>query len=68
LNEVARAPKGASTHEPLLRYAHEKPPKIDAPFGLIQILPKVNKEITYELMKQADCAPPSPNKTLRQPL
>jgi hypothetical protein len=28
----------------------------------------VNKRITYELMKQADCVPPSPNKALRQSL
>ncbi|HVE99981.1 MAG TPA: hypothetical protein VNA27_01405 [Rubrobacteraceae bacterium] len=27
---VAPSPKGASTHEPLLRYAHEKLPKIGA--------------------------------------
>lgn len=65
---VAPSPKGASTHEPLLRYAHEKLPKIGAPCDLVQILPKFNKEIIYELMKQADCALPSPNKTLRPSL
>lgn len=32
------------------------------------MLLEVNKRITHELMKQADCAPPSPNKALRQPI
>ena len=34
---VAPSPKGASTQEPLLRHAHKKLPKIDAPFDLVQI-------------------------------
>ena len=51
---IAPSPKGASTCELLLRYIHEEFAKIGAPLELVQMLPEVNKEFTYELMQQAD--------------
>jgi sulfoacetaldehyde dehydrogenase len=51
---LAPSPKGASTCKLLLRYVHEELSKVGAPLDLVQVLPKVDKELAYELMKQAD--------------
>jgi sulfoacetaldehyde dehydrogenase len=51
---IAPSPKGASTCELLLRYIHEELSKIGAPLDLVQMLPTVDREMTQELMKQAD--------------
>src|SRR5215212_10164518 len=51
---IAPSPRGASTCELLLRYIHEEFARIGAPLELVQMLPEVNKEFTYELMQQAD--------------
>lgn len=51
---IAPSPKGASTCRLLLRYIHDELSKIGAPADLVQMLPEVNKEMTYELMGQAD--------------
>lgn len=51
---IAPSPKGASTCKLLLRFMHGELDKIGAPRDLVQMLPEVNKEFTYELMKQAD--------------
>lgn len=51
---IAPSPKGAATCRLLLRYMHKELSKIGAPTDLIQMLPKVNKELTHELMSQAD--------------
>src|SRR5919202_1238985 len=51
---IAPSPKGASTCELFLRYVHEELDKVGAPLDLVQALPKVDKELAYELMRQAD--------------
>ena len=51
---IAPSPKGASTCRLLLQYMHKELSKIGAPSDLVQMLPEVNKEMTYELMGQAD--------------
>jgi sulfoacetaldehyde dehydrogenase len=51
---IAPSPKGASTCELLLRYIHEEFVKVGVPLDLVQMLPKVDKEMTHELIKQAD--------------
>ena len=51
---IAPSPKGASTCRLLLRYMHDELSKIGVPVDLVQMLPEVNKEMTYELMGQAD--------------
>ena len=51
---VAPSPKGVSTCALLLEYIHAELGKIGAPLDLVQMLPEVNKEMTHELMKQAD--------------
>lgn len=52
---IAPSPKGVSTCRKLLEYIHEEFAKIGAPKDLVQMLPiPVSKELTYELMKQAD--------------
>jgi sulfoacetaldehyde dehydrogenase len=51
---IAPSPKGASTCELLLQYIQEELSKIGAPLDLVQMLPKVDKEMTQELMQQAD--------------
>lgn len=52
---IAPSPKGASTCAKLLEYIHEEFAKIGAPLDLVQMLPvPVSKELTYELMRQAD--------------
>jgi len=48
------SPKGKSTMQLLLRYIQEELAKIGAPLDLVQMLPEVNKELTHELMRQAD--------------
>ncbi|AEG62035.1 acylating sulfoacetaldehyde dehydrogenase [Desulforamulus ruminis] len=52
---LAPSPKGATTCAKFLAYVHEELAKIQAPQDLVQMLPApVSKELTYELMKQAD--------------
>ena len=51
---IAPSPKGASTCELLLQYIHGELSKIGAPLDLVQMLPTADKEMTQELMKQAD--------------
>ncbi len=51
---IAPSPKGASTCSLLLQYIHDELTKVGAPVDLVQMLPEVNKEMTYELMGQAD--------------
>jgi sulfoacetaldehyde dehydrogenase len=51
---IAPSPKGASTCNLLLRYIHEELSKVGAPLDLVQALTRVDKELAYELMKQAD--------------
>ena len=51
---IAPSPKGASTCKLLLRYIREELFKVGAPLDLVQALPRVDKELAYELMKQAD--------------
>ncbi|HEX5851121.1 MAG TPA: aldehyde dehydrogenase family protein [Rubrobacter sp.] len=51
---VAPSPKGVSTCALLLEYIHAELGKIGAPLDLVQMLPEVNKEMTHELMEQAD--------------
>jgi sulfoacetaldehyde dehydrogenase len=51
---IAPSPKGASTCKLLLRYIHEELSKVGAPLNLVQALPRVDKELAHELMKQAD--------------
>ncbi|HWQ43510.1 MAG TPA: aldehyde dehydrogenase family protein, partial [Desulfosporosinus sp.] len=52
---IAPSPKGASTTNKLLEYIHAELTKIGAPIDLVQALPTpVSKELTGELMKQAD--------------
>lgn len=52
---VSASPKGHSTCALLLRYVHAELKRIGAPADLVQQLPApVTKELTAELMKQAD--------------
>ncbi|MDV6247087.1 acylating sulfoacetaldehyde dehydrogenase [Rhodococcus opacus] len=51
---ISPSPKGASTCQLLVQYIHEQLDKIGAPRDLVQFLPRPNKELTYELMRQAD--------------
>ncbi|HUF81110.1 MAG TPA: aldehyde dehydrogenase family protein [Burkholderiales bacterium] len=52
---VAPSPKGSSTCALLLQYVNEALKRVGAPDGLVQHLPApVTKELTNELMKQAD--------------
>lgn len=51
---IAPSPKGASTCRLLLRYIHAELRKVGVPLDLVQMLPKVNKEMTQELMRQTD--------------
>lgn len=52
---IASSPKGSSTCVKLLEYIYEEFEKIGAPKDLVQMLPMpVSKELTYELMRQAD--------------
>jgi sulfoacetaldehyde dehydrogenase len=52
---VAPSPKGSSTCALLLQYINEALKRVGAPDGLVQHLPApVTKELTNELMKQAD--------------
>ncbi len=51
---IAPSPKGVSTCELLLQYIHVELSKIGAPLDLVQMLPTADKEMTQELMKQAD--------------
>jgi sulfoacetaldehyde dehydrogenase len=51
---IAPSPKGVSTCELLLQYIHGELSKIGAPLDLVRMLPTAAKEMTQELMKQAD--------------
>lgn len=52
---VAPSPKGYSTAKLLLKYVHREFERIGVPPDLVQILPApVTRELTSELMKQAD--------------
>ena len=51
---IAPSPKGSSTCKLLLAYIREELDKVGAPLDLVQALPRVDKELAYELMKQAD--------------
>jgi sulfoacetaldehyde dehydrogenase len=51
---IAPSPKGVSTCELLLQYIQVELSKIGAPLDLVRMLPTADKEMTQELMKQAD--------------
>jgi sulfoacetaldehyde dehydrogenase len=52
---LAPSPKGTTTLELLLRYVNDNLKAVGAPPDLVQMLPSpVTKELTYELMRQAD--------------
>jgi len=52
---LAPSPKGSTTASLLLQYAHRELARIGAPVDLVQQLPApVTRELTNELMKQAD--------------
>jgi sulfoacetaldehyde dehydrogenase len=51
---LAPSPKGASTCALLVEYIHAELDKIGAPRDLVQYLGKPSKELTNELMRQAD--------------
>lgn len=51
---ISPSPKGASTCALLVRYMHEELARIGAPQDLVQFLPHPTKELTAELMHQAD--------------
>ncbi|HLH58608.1 MAG TPA: aldehyde dehydrogenase family protein [Streptosporangiaceae bacterium] len=51
---ISPSPKGASTCALLVRYMHEQLDRIGAPRDLVQFLGRPSKELTAELMRQAD--------------
>src|SRR3954468_6427421 len=51
---LSPSPKGASTCELLVRYIHEEFDKVGAPHDLVQFIDSPTKELTNELMRQAD--------------
>lgn len=51
---LSPSPKGASTCALLVGYIHEELDKIGAPRDLVQYIAKPSKELTNELMRQAD--------------
>lgn len=51
---ISPSPKGASTCALLVRYIHDELARIGAPQDLVQFLPRPTKEVTAELMRQAD--------------
>lgn len=51
---ISPSPKGASTCDLLVRYIHEQLDKVGVPRDLVQYLPRPSKDLTYELMRQAD--------------
>ena len=51
---ISPSPKGASTCALLVRYMHDELDRIGAPRDLVQFLPMPTKELTAELMRQAD--------------
>lgn len=51
---LSPSPKGASTCRLLVSYMHEELDKIGAPRDLVQFVEKPSKDVTYELMRQAD--------------
>jgi sulfoacetaldehyde dehydrogenase len=51
---ISPSPKGASTCALLVRYMHEELDRVGAPRDLVQFLPEPTKELTAELMRQAD--------------
>ncbi|UPK75466.1 aldehyde dehydrogenase family protein [Nocardioidaceae bacterium SCSIO 66511] len=51
---LSPSPKGASTCRLLLRYIHEQLAAVGAPADLVQAIDQPSKDLTYELMRQAD--------------
>lgn len=51
---ISPSPKGASTCALLVSYMHEELDRVGAPRDLVQFLPRPSKELTAELMRQAD--------------
>lgn len=51
---LSPSPKGASTCRVLVEYIHAELDKIGAPRDLVQFIEEPSKELTYELMRQAD--------------
>jgi sulfoacetaldehyde dehydrogenase len=51
---LAPSPKAWSTASLLVGFVHEQLDAVDAPKDLVQLVPEVSKELTRELMKQAD--------------
>jgi sulfoacetaldehyde dehydrogenase len=51
---LAASPKGWSTANLLVQFVHEQLDAVDAPKDLVQLVLEVSKELTRELMRQAD--------------
>jgi sulfoacetaldehyde dehydrogenase len=51
---LAPSPKGASTCALLVEYIHAELDKVGAPRDLVQLIDKPSKDLTNELMRQAD--------------
>jgi len=51
---ISPSPKGSSTGELLVSYIHEQLDKVGAPRDLVQIMSSPTKDLTFELMAQAD--------------
>lgn len=51
---ISPSPKGASTCQLLVEYIHAELDKVGAPRDLVQFLPAPTKDLTFELMRQAD--------------
>ncbi|MGH3357852.1 MAG: acylating sulfoacetaldehyde dehydrogenase, partial [Nocardioidaceae bacterium] len=51
---LSPSPKGASTCRLLVQYIREQLDKVGAPGDLVQMIDRPSKELTYELMRQAD--------------
>lgn len=51
---ISPSPKGASTCELLVRHVHEQLDKVGAPRDLVQFLARPTKQLSHELMRQAD--------------
>jgi sulfoacetaldehyde dehydrogenase len=51
---ISPSPKGLSTCRLLVQYIHEQLDKVGAPRDLVQFVDRPTKELTYELMRQAD--------------
>lgn len=51
---LSPSPKGASTCRLLVEYIHQQLAKVGAPADLVQSIDRPSKQLTYELMGQAD--------------